>query len=310
MKILEGPFHVAHHSSNGSDQKVIQIPNVNDPVYPTNNISHLNAQNFGFKVPGSERSHDMCVVLLHVDWKSTYEQKPGIPKTIDNMWETCKNQQRSQVGESSFFCTANCLHLRNAEPIANSNAPTIIESKSNDSTSPVAIPVQAPPPNVNTIYIETMPLEVPLAFDHAVVLRLASDFKDMLLASLQETDTSNICQTASRYTKDLEDVHGEMQWGGVEVPIVSVNLSTIDEEGLCEALVTILNTPEANHPHALRQPVQIVDESSLAIDSGGLWSYASHCAASVIFNKTFGGRLVKYFIGLGKVGTNLFVMFV
>jgi hypothetical protein len=99
------------------------------------------------------------------------------------------------------------------------------------------------------------------------------------------------------YKRDLREKHGDIPWHNDDVPILQVNLAEITEPELANELSLQLVKPECTFPHALAQSVVIMDTSSHAVDSGGLYAFTSNNFTSVMFKKTFGKRDMPLFWG-------------
>lgn len=110
LHLLNGPFYVGHHAQSAGVNKVIEMPTEKDPQFPVCNISQLNEKSFGFRIPGNDKVSEICVVLLHKDWKSTFLYRNNT-KAIGEMWDVCNKVRKSSVGQNMSLCSRNCGYL-------------------------------------------------------------------------------------------------------------------------------------------------------------------------------------------------------
>ncbi len=107
LRILySGPFYVGHHSNSpeASEKGKILVPKLNDPSFPSVDLSYLTVTEFGFRIPGNDKSTDYCLVLLHKRWESTYYSGKGDTRSImDTMWDVCRGRFESNRGWFSLF---------------------------------------------------------------------------------------------------------------------------------------------------------------------------------------------------------------
>lgn len=314
--LFEGPFFVAHHSQIASEKGKILVPTANDPAFPSVNLSYLTVTDFGFRIPGNEKSNEYCVVLLHKGWGNTYSSGiDGARKHMDTMWDICKNLPRTQVG-TQLLCPANCLHFVIPGPHETIIMKEAKRQKIGDSDEDVVendalvgIAVKASVVDYS-VYSVPIPAEVPEAFDHVSTLNDAKEVRQSLFVCLTVSGTSSEDSeegelSAKTYKRDIIAKYGPIQWHGDHVPSLTVDLGEITQGELAKALSTQLSKPECTFPHALAQSVVIVDSSSAAVDSGGLFAFAANNFTMDMFNLKFGKREIPAFLGAVKVRLTL-----